>query len=81
MENIIVRSSGWNEQDIKTLFGDEEVHFTDTSDISSLLKELDVVKSTSEARRNGRHGPIPKGWTGGYKASKKHRLWIWNPTE
>ena len=66
-------------------FGDgngntEEVHFTDAQDLPNLLKELGVFPSTSEARRAGRTGPIPEGWTE-LKASKKRMLWIWNPTE
>ena len=81
IENIIVKQSAWLEQDIKSLFGDEEVHFTDATDLSVLMKELGIFKSTSDARRAGRVGPIPNGFTFEFKASKKCRLWIWNPTE
>ena len=81
MENVIVKNSNWKESDIETLFGDEEVHFTEANDLSVLMKELGVFPSTSEARRAGRVGPIPEGFTEEFKASKKRRLWIWNPTE
>ncbi len=81
MENVIVKTSNWKESDIETLFGDEEVHFTEANDLSVLMKELGVFPSTSEARRAGRVGPIPEGFTEEFKASKKRRLWIWNPTE
>jgi hypothetical protein len=80
-DNIIVRHSAWRKSDIPTLFGNEEVHFTDANELSVLMKELGVFKSTSEARRAGRTGPIPDGFTFEFKASKKRRLWIWNPTE
>jgi hypothetical protein len=63
------------------LFGDETVHFTDASDLPGLLVELGIYKSKSDARRAGREGPIPDGWTHELRASKKNRLWIWNPTE
>jgi hypothetical protein len=43
------------------------------------LKEMNIFTSTSEARRAGRDGPIPQGFTNDFKASKKRRLWIWNP--
>ena len=81
MENVIVKNSNWKESDIETLFDDEEVHFTEANDLSVLMKELGVFPSTSEARRAGRVGPIPEGFTEEFKASKKRRLWIWNPTE
>ena len=80
VENIIVATSKWRESDIPTLFKDEDVTFTEQTLIPNLLKDLGVFKSTSEAIRAGRKGSIPEGWTE-FKASKKRRLWIWNPTE
>ena len=81
MENVVVKSSPWTEDDIQTLFGDEEVHFTEANDLPGLLKELGIFKSTTQARKAGRDGPIPEGFTAEFKASKKRRIWIWNPTE
>lgn len=81
IENVIVKQSNWTERDIELLFGDEEVHFTDADDLSILMKEMGIFTSTSEARRAGRVGPIPSGFTFEFKASKKCRLWIWNPSE
>jgi len=81
VENVIVKSSKWRESDIEDLFGDEEVYFTECTDIPSLLVELKIYKSKSKARQAGREGDIPPGWTHEFKASKKRRLWIWNPTE
>lgn len=81
MENVIVKQSNWKESDIELLFADEDVHFTEAKDLSVLMKELGIFSSTSEARRAGRVGPIPTGFTFEFKASKKRRLWIWNPTE
>lgn len=79
--NIIVKQSEWTDRDVELLFGDEEVHFTEATDLSVLMKELGIFKTTSEARRAGRVGPIPTGFTFEFKASKKVRIWIWNPTE
>jgi len=85
INNVIVKSSSWTDRDIELHFGGldgevEEVHFTEMQDIPNLMKEMGVFPSTSEARRAGRTGPIPTGWTE-LKASKKRMLWIWNPTE
>lgn len=79
--NIVVQNSKWTERDIQLLFGDEEVHFTSCENIETLLKELGVYQSISGAKRDGRVGPLPIGFTFAYKASKKHRIWIWNPDE
>jgi len=79
--NIIVKQSAWTDRDIELLFEDEEVHFTEATDLSVLMKELGIFKSTSDARRAGRVGPIPTGFTFEFKASKKAMIWIWNPTE
>ncbi len=81
IENVIITSSAWLESDIKTLFGDEQVFFAESDELSALMRELEVFPSASAARRAGREGPIPSGWTAEFKASKKRRLWIWNPTE
>lgn len=81
IENVVVKHSKWQEKDIELLFEDEEVHFTEATCLSVLMKELGIFSSTSEARRAGRVGPIPEGFTFEFKANKKVRLWIWNPTE
>lgn len=81
VQNVVVRQSAWQESDIELLFEDEEVHFTDVDDLSVLMKEMGIFESSSAARRAGRVGPIPEGFTFNFKASKKCRLWIWNPTE
>ena len=81
IENIIITGSAWVESDIETLFGDEQVFFAESDEMSALMRELGVFVSASAARRAGREGPIPDGWTAEFKASKKRRIWIWNPTE
>lgn len=81
IDNIVVKSSPWTEDDIATLFGDEEVHFTEATDLPGLLKEMGIFRSTSQARQAGRTGDIPTGFTDRFKASKKRMLWIWNPTK
>lgn len=80
VENIVIKDSPWLESDIKTIFEDEEVLYAESSELSALMKEAGVYKSTSEARRANRHGEIPLGYTE-FKASKKVRLYIWNPSE
>lgn len=77
-ENIVVKGSAWTERDIKCLFGDEPVHFTTCADIPSLMVEVGAFKSKTQARQAGRDGGIPEGFTE-FRASKKMRLWIWNP--
>jgi hypothetical protein len=81
IDNVVVNHSKWQKEDIGLLFEDEPVHFTNATCLSVLMKELGIFKSTSEARRAGRFGPIPEGFTFEFKASKKVRLWIWNPTD
>lgn len=82
IENVVVKNSKWRDEDIELLFGlDDPVHFTEAEDLPTLLVELGVFNSKSEAHRAKRDGPIPTGWTHEWKASKKRRLWIWNPSE
>ena len=81
IENVVIKGSAWVESDIETLFGDEEVFFAESDELSALMRELGVFPSASAARRANRHGPVPAGWTAEFKASKKRRLWIWNPSE
>lgn len=85
-ENIIIKGSKWRESDIETLFGDlegnvEDITFAESDEMGALMRELGVFPSANAARRAGREGPIPEGWTAEFKASKKRRIWIWNPTE
>lgn len=80
MENIVIKNSTWEDSDIPILFGDETVYFAEATELSVLMRELGIYSSASEARRAGRVGPVPQGWTEAFKASKKRRLWIWNPS-
>jgi len=79
IENVVIAGSHWKESDLETLFGDEEVQFVQVDSLQGLLAHLGVYRTRSESRRAGRWGDIPDGWTE-LKASKKKRLWIWNPT-
>lgn len=82
--NILVLPSDWSPKDLPTIFSDlnltydEPILCVSGQDLPQLLKKLKIYKSTSEAIRAGKTGPVPKGYTC-YKASKKHRLYIWNP--
>lgn len=80
-ENIVITSSAWTESDLKILFGDEEVIFAESDEMGALMRELGIFPSANAARRAGREGPIPSGWTPEFKASKKRRIWIWNPAK
>ena len=81
IENVVIKGSAWLDSDIETLFGDEEVFIAESDELGALMRELGVFPSASAARRAGRQGPIPEGWTAEFKASKKRRIWIWNPSE
>lgn len=78
--NLIVKSSKWIEGDKEQLFGDEPIKFIDDIDLSQLAFDLGAFKSKSQARKAGRVGPIPSGWTV-WNANKLMRAWIWNPSE
>lgn len=80
IENVIIMNSFVQPTDAFTLFQREDVYVTTETDLPRLLVEIGVFKSTSEARRAGRIGEVPSGWTDQFKASRKRRLWIWNPT-
>ena len=86
--NVIIKSSKWRESDIPMIFGDnddnvpkeEYPEVVDAKDIPDLMVKLGIYQSRSESVRAGREVKIPEGYTGMYKASKKHYLFIWNPT-
>ena len=79
--NVIVRSSKHEPGDPALLWEDEPWVFTDAKTIPELLVELKVYQTRSEARRAGRDGPIPDGFTV-FKASKKVPcMCIWSPTK
>lgn len=78
--NIVIKNSCWTDRDIRCLFGDEPVIFSDADNITDLVVELGLYKSKSQARNAGRTGDIPKGWSE-VKGNKITTLWIWNPTE
>ena len=79
--NILIDEGKLRPTDQATLFEDEEVIVTKTTDLPTLLVDLGVYKSKSKARQAGRVGDIPFGFTDKFKASKKVRLWIWRPSE
>ena len=81
IENVIIKNSAWRESDIETLFEDEQVFFAESDEMGALMREMKIFPSAGAARRAGRAGPVPAGWTAEFKASKKRRIWIWNPSE
>lgn len=78
--NIVIDSPFIQPNDLKTLFGTEEVKRSKAQDLQTLMVELKIYSSKSQAMKAGRAGPIPQGWTV-LKASKTKTLWIWNPSE
>jgi len=78
--NVVIKSSKTSIEDIRTIFGDEDYVIAESTQLDQLCKELNIFKSTSEARRNGRVGNVQNGYSE-IKASKKVKLYIWNPTE
>ena len=62
------------------VFGDEDFLVSSQDQLPNLLVELGVYKSCSIARRAGRIGEVPTGYTE-LKASKKNDIYIWNPDE
>jgi len=81
--NVIINNSNVQPTDQQTLFCDETVIVVEEgacNDLPQLLKHLGVYQSTSQARKAGRVGVIPVGWSE-IKASKKVELFLWNPSE
>ena len=78
--NIIIKTSDYTKRDIEIIFEDEPVIFMEDVTLDILCKDLGIYKSTSEARRAGRIGNIPKGYSE-IKASKKVVLYVWNPED
>lgn len=78
--NIVVKGSEWRSSDLSALFDNEAVIFTDCTDMASLVFSLGLFSSRSQAKKAGRTGNIPTGFTE-IKGNKKTTLWIWNPSE
>ena len=81
IENVVIKGSKWLKSDIETLFGDEQVFYAESDEMGALMREMGIFPSANAARRAGRAGDVPAGWTAEFKASKKRRIWIWNPNE
>lgn len=67
-----------NSKSLETWQKEDPIHYSQAEDLQALMLEVGAYKTKSEAMRAGRSGPIPKGYSE-YKASKKIRLWLWNP--
>ena len=81
--NVIINNSNVQTTDRHTLFEDEPVIIVEEgvcNDLPQLLKHLGVYVSTSQARKAGRIGDIPVGWSE-IKASKKVELFLWDPSK
>lgn len=80
IENIVIIGSKCTKRDLELIFGSEKVQYCSSTSYEQLMKELGVYPSTSAARKANRFGLIPSGYTE-YKASRIHRIFIWNPDE
>lgn len=78
--NVVIASSSYTHRDLELLFDNEDVIFSNTTNITDLVCELGLYKSKSQARSAGRVGDIPTGFTE-YKGNKVTTIWIWNPSE
>lgn len=80
--NIVVNNGNTLPQDIITLFGEEDVitYVEDKTTMTDLVVKLGLFKSKGQARKAGRVGDIPEGWTV-VKGNRKTFLFIWNPSE
>ena len=78
--NMVVATSPWTKRDLDIVFPGENVISIQNEPLDVLLAKAGIYKSSSEARRAGRMGPIPLGYSE-IKASKKDRLFVWNPSE
>jgi hypothetical protein len=78
--NVVIKNSKWTKRDLRCLFGDEDVIFSEANNITDLVVELKLFRSKSQARAAGRVGDIPLGWTE-FKGNKTTTLWVWNPDE
>lgn len=72
------------EEQIRELFFDDDIIYLidkDTS-IEQLFSEyLMVFPSKSQARKNGKSGPIAKGWQRLFLKSKSLAVYIWMPDD
>lgn len=66
--------------DVDVIFGGEPYEIVEARDLPGLLVALGIYKTTSDARRAGRSGPIPPGLTQMRASKTVPDLWIWNPT-
>ncbi|CAL9991826.1 hypothetical protein VPHD479_0329 [Vibrio phage D479] len=79
--NIVVDNEFVQPTDAPTLFDDVPLTIIPASfTMTDLVVELGLFKSKSQARKAGRVGPIPTGWSE-LKGNKKTFLFVWNPTE
>ena len=78
--NVIVNNEFFQTTDKTTLFEEEDCYILDDSVtlLPNLLVTLGLYKTTSEARRAGRVGELPKGWSV-IQGNKLTTVWVWNP--
>jgi hypothetical protein len=79
--NVVIYNQYFRNSDQKILFGDEPCYMLDSQVtlLPNLLVALGLYKNTSVARRAGRSGEIPKGWSE-IQGNKLTKVWIWNPS-
>lgn len=78
--NILLNNDNVQPQDLEYIFSNEPTQTVVSENLTDLVCELGLFKSKSQARKAGRVGDIPVGYSE-YKANKKTYLFIWNPSE
>lgn len=69
--------SAWGRRIARTLFQGEEYSSVDVDSVPALLVALGIYATRSEARRAGRDGAIPLGYSELRASKKVPRLCIW----
>ena len=86
--NIVTTSTAIKDEDIFLVFGDflegepiEVIKVDKNLPMSTLLKDLKIFTSSSQARKAGWDSTIPLGFSQFIVGKKKHVITIWNPSE
>lgn len=92
MERVIVNIISGDfvrDEDLPIVFGDmgglvegEIMRVEPNAHMSTILRDLGIFQSSSQARKSGWDMNLPEGFTHHKKIGKRrHEVTIWNPTE
>ena len=78
--NVIIKNGHERPTDLALFFGEQEEAFLlEATDWADVLVQLGIFPSKSQARKNGRAGPLPPGFSE-HKIGKNF-VWLLNATE